>query len=47
MRILTNKEKRKKVRKGIREVCNKLEKENNDVKDIIQTITKEFYATRN
>jgi len=42
MRILTNNKPRKKVRKAIREVCNKLEKENNDVEDIIQNITKEF-----
>lgn len=42
MRILTNNEKLEKVRKAIREVYNKLEKENNEVEDIIQNITKEF-----
>jgi len=47
MRILTNNEPREKVRKAIREVCKKLDKENYVVEDTIQCIMKEFETIGN
>lgn len=42
MRILTNNEPREQLRKTIKEVCKKLEKENTKVEDTIKCIIKEF-----
>lgn len=42
MRILTNNEPRKKVRKATKEVCKKLEKVGNEVEYTIQCIIKGF-----
>jgi len=47
MRKLTNNEPREKVRNAIREVCKKLNKENNVVEDTIQCIIKEFETIGN